>query len=159
MCVFWVTCTQIIYVQLMLCFIPHLNLPPFSALFLAGDIVQLKLPMSMKDLKFYNCSRLTGTCKAPIKMSEGQYNRLCDHCPSFLTLSFFLLSSYLLPHCSILIFVGDLAQLQLPVGMQQLDVGGCRKITGKRELVKITINSINCFAVVIQHPHSSHPSD
>ena len=50
-----------------------------------------------------------------------------------LTFSFSPLSSFLLPRRSIFFLAGDLAQLQLPVGMKDLILWGCDKLTGKAQ--------------------------
>ena len=56
------------------------------------------------------------------------------HASSFLTSSFFPLSSFL-PRRSILFLAGDLAQLHLPVGMKKLNVS-FTEVTGKAQLIK-----------------------
>ena len=45
------------------------------------------------------------------------------------------LSSFLLPHRAILLLAGDLTQLQLPVGMEDLNLRET-KVTGKAQLIK-----------------------
>ena len=50
-----------------------------------------------------------------------------------LTFSFSPLSSFLLPLYSILFLAGDLAQLHLPVGMQDLNLS-FTEVTGKAQL-------------------------
>ena len=72
-------------------------------------------------------------------MSEGHilfnsFFRPAAHAPSFLTFSFSPLSSFIMPRRSILFLAGDLAQLQLPVGMKDLNLYGCMKLTGTAQL-------------------------
>ena len=58
------------------------------------------------------------------------FKEAAAHAPSFLTLSFSPLSSFLLPHRAILLLAGDLTQWHLPVGMKDLDLAATN-VTGK----------------------------
>ena len=37
-----------------------------------------------------------------------------------------------------LFLAGDLTQLHLPVGMKKLNLDGCRRLTGKAQLIKMS---------------------
>ena len=60
---------------------------------------------------------------------------------SFLTF-FFLLLLLLVPRRSMLFLAGDLTQWHLPVGMKDLDLGGCRALTGTARLRESSLNMV-----------------
>ena len=116
-------------------------------MFPAGDVAQLQLPASMETLILWGCEELTGTSN---KRSTQVNKPHSSHCYIRLAvpaaLSFCLdLSSFLLT--SFFMFpAGDVAQLQLPASMKELNLGRCPKLTGTSNKRSMPVNK----------PHSSH---
>ena len=114
---------------------PHSSFYPFFALRLlpsAGAVYKLLLPDGMQRVNFGGCYRLTGTAES--RMSEvyiylirfgGQLHTFPHSSPSP--------SFFLLPRRAVFFLAGDLAQLQLPVGLKYLNLGRCRKLKGKAQ--------------------------
>jgi hypothetical protein len=107
--------------------LPHSSFYPFPlfAFPSAGSVDKIVLPEGMQEVNFYGCNRLSGTAK----LGESEVH---------IYLMRFGGQSARSPHSSFSHFLfsfsaGDIGQLNLPEGMQEVNFSMCHRLTGTAE--------------------------
>ena len=107
--------------------IPHLvPLSSFSPF--PGDVTQLQLPAEMQELVLNGCKGITGTSglsRTSRPKRDLRFGLRTSRTPPL---------PHLVPRSSLPPFPGNVAQLQLPATMENLDLSHCPGITGTSAL-------------------------